>query len=441
MVKKMIKNSNLSVDRSVIGSIPINYKIFKFQIYIILASIIIFDEFDPITYWPSPIIYTSMVGGFRIVDYLLFFLLCGIFTPKIVMLDNGFRLRSPITISLFLFIFAIIIASIITFTSGSWHLFFAWKNLFLGALFFYSFINTFQTLLELKRLFLFIFIIIFIKTAYIFVAYIFGYGMYTTDKGYVPMLSYITFPVFANLLALNIIIFKKVVNTIIKIIIWTSFIITALVIVLSLSRIDWFIYLIGLLTIIVMSSFRKKLRFFLYVGFIVILVLVFLPSIEMQNVKMRYTQAVIGIINPQITTSPGQHLLDILDAIDIIKLNPILGIGAGGSYKTTRIREWKVVSYGVHNGFLNTWIKFGVLGVLAYLCMFFSFLKTGYHIYRTSSEKVKIIVSPAFGTGLGIWINSFLFAPSSFENFQKSILLFFCMAVVSIIPYIKWQDS
>jgi hypothetical protein len=54
---------------------------------------------------------------------------------------------------------------------------------------------------------------------------------------------------------------------------------------------------------------------------------------------------------------------------------------------------------------------------------------------------VKIIVSPAFGTGLGIWINSFLFAPSSFENFQKSILLFFCMAVVSIIPYIKWQDS
>lgn len=278
----MSKNSNLSANRSIIGSIPINYKIFKFQIYIILASII------------------------------------------------------------------------------------------------------------------------FIKTAYIFVAYIFGYGMYTTDKGYVPMLSYVTFLVFANLLALGIIMFKKNINIIMKIILLTSIILTGLIVILSLSRIDWGIYGIGLLTLTLVLPFRKRISLPFFLGFIVIVVFIFPFPTEIQSVKMRYTQAVIGIMNPQITTSSGQHLLDILDAIDIIKLNPILGIGVGGAYKTILTQEWKIVSYGVHNGFLNTWIKFGVLAAIAYLSMFFNFLKTGHRFLRIPSEKVKILVSPAFGTGLGM---------------------------------------
>ena len=69
--------------------------------------------------------------------------------------------------------------------------------------------------------------------------------------------------------------------------------------------------------------------------------------------------------NPYATTNLD-HLADVLDAIEQIQKSPLFGIGLGTAYET-HYATWKSVSWGVHNGPLHVWLRFGLLGLLAYL--------------------------------------------------------------------------
>jgi O-antigen ligase len=160
-----------------------------------------------------------------------------------------------------------------------------------------------------------------------------------------------------------------------------------------------------------------------------VLVWSFSPAV-LNAVHARAVKVVVGIKEPQIHTSVGQHVLDIVEAVRVIRASPIFGIGVGTYYETQIISGWKPKSYGVHNGFLNTWIKFGILGALAYLAMFVSFARSGWRVVSISLRRGKVLAVAPFGTAVGIWIMSFLFLPTPFESFQKSVLIFFCMATV-----------
>lgn len=73
------------------------------------------------------------------------------------------------------------------------------------------------------------------------------------------------------------------------------------------------------------------------------------------------------------------HIDDILDGWDQVSTHPILGLGVGVTYIGQRTFKWKGTAGMVHNGPIEIWIKFGVLGMalffLGYLLIFRSVWK------------------------------------------------------------------
>ena len=79
----------------------------------------------------------------------------------------------------------------------------------------------------------------------------------------------------------------------------------------------------------------------------------------------------ISSINPtsdnRLAVTNSDHLGDIADAWDVVNESPIVGLGVGSFYETSRIVGWKTRSFEVHNAFLHSWLKFGVFGLIVYI--------------------------------------------------------------------------
>lgn len=413
----------------------VTYGVFRFQIYLIMALIVLFDEFQQLAFWPPPVIYSDLFASLRVVDVLVVSMFVWLVAQK-VMCGRGLIIKNPISLPIFLFMLAIPPSIVLSLAGGSTGVFFAWKNLVLGAMFFYGLLNAFRTNEEAKKLLSFVIGLMFLKAAYSLSAYALGYGLFIPDRGYVPMLesASITLLVLANLYGVGDLVFGSQLKTRTKtIILWAWVTVAVFLLLTSVSRENWGIYTVGLLVLWMALPLGGRIKFSLTCGLVAVmgfvLVWSFFPSL-LDAVNHRAAQVVVGITEPQIQTSVGQHVLDIAEALRVIRESPLLGIGAGAYYSTEIISDWKTVSYGVHNGFLNTWIKFGLLGALAYLAMFVGFARSGWRAVSASPKHLKALVIAPFGTALGMWIMSFLFSPTPFENFQKSISIFFCMAIV-----------
>jgi hypothetical protein len=67
------------------------------------------------------------------------------------------------------------------------------------------------------------------------------------------------------------------------------------------------------------------------------------------------------------TATNEDHVNDLRDAIRVIVDEPLLGLGIGSTYETELIAHWKTESFEVHNAFLHSWLKFGILGLITYI--------------------------------------------------------------------------
>lgn len=420
-------------------NLKIGLGIFRAEIYIILLLSIFIDEFWPLQYAIQPIIYQQIFSVFRVIDFFVLAVFVQVVIHKAVMARRGIIFKTPITLPLALFASAIILSIPITLLQGSINFFFAWKNLFLGALFFYSFINVFINLSQLKKLFWVLFSAAVVKSAFGLILYFTGRGFTTTEAGYSSFMNAPSIDLFSVMLISGVgaIIFNivKKRNSLFVVI---ADLILFLGVLFSLRRINWAILAIGLIILFFFVRFKYRLKLIILgvsVAVAGIIPLIFSGYIPLDTFINRL--GTVGYIfdsfsatssNTATTPSPVLHVLDIMDAIDVIKANPLLGIGPGGSYETTRIREWKEISYGVHNGFLDTWIKYGILGAISYFWLFLSFMRYGYKYLRSVGAEISGLCFGPLAGGIAIFTMSFLFAPSTFGNFQSSVLLFFCMA-------------
>lgn len=412
-------------------------RILRAEIYVILLLIILVDEFWTLQYSIPPIIYRQFQFGFRIVDFLIAAVFLNVLIHRIVLGKKNLKFSTPITRPLLLFGIAILIGISFTALQGSANFFFAWKNLFLGVLFFYSFINIFTLPSQLKKLFWVLFIVATIKSAYGLILYFLGKGIMTSEAGYSTFMNPPIIDFFSAVLVggASFIVLGVRKNKIPLLVISIAILFSA--VLLSLKRIDWAILFIGLFVLFFLVRIKYKMRLIFFGIFVIIFIIPFFYSGFLNlNALINRFGTVKFILNstsatssdPATTPSPVLHILDIMDAVDVIKDNPILGIGPGGSYETFRIREWKKISYGVHNGFLDTWLKFGILGAIAYFWIFASFLYYGYKLFCRESVQAVSLHLGFFTVGVAIFVMSFLFAPSPFGSIQASILLFFYMA-------------
>ncbi len=117
-------------------------------------------------------------------------------------------------------------------------------------------------------------------------------------------------------------------------------------------------------------------------------------------------------------------------ALDLIKENPLIGIGAGGSdnrlYEVFAVKRqwyWKKEKYHAHNQYLQIFLDLGIIGFSVFLFLLISFLSK---TFKYNNENLKLITINLF---LIITIN-FLFE-SMFERYSgiSFFTFFYCLFV------------
>jgi O-antigen ligase len=132
---------------------------------------------------------------------------------------------------------------------------------------------------------------------------------------------------------------------------------------------------------------------------------------------------------PESNTNPG-HIDDLLDAWDVVQTSPILGIGQGKPYRTNRIRLWKKESWMVHNAVLHVWVRYGLLGLIAYLCWhgaFFRYLVRLRRRWETiPSEHARAMaafVGAALAWSFSVFLLGLFFEAWPYTNIQLAALI------------------
>ena len=346
------------------GAISQTRPVFRWVVLTLIFSLLWFREFDSSDGLRSAL-YFEAWGGFRPVDllvlgllylHLLWILVTRQRLPKVPRMLKGPAL---------LFLAALGISFFYGLYEQGTHVYFDWRNIFLGvglAVVFAWWIKTPSELHEGVHIFCFV---MGLQVLYILVRYATGaHSVETTVVCFAtplydgPKLSA------AVLLALFAFQFGPQERSAVQRIWWAIVGCGAfLLVVLSFRRTTWAELAIG---VVILAILQKKRRFAAF-GLIAI-VAALVVSLGGERVYRRAES-----MNPfvegerEYTNTNEDHINDVLDAFDQVKEHPILGIGLGKTYPTPRLSGWKKESWEVHNGLLHVWLHYGLLGLVAYL--------------------------------------------------------------------------
>lgn len=196
----------------------------------------------------------------------------------------------------------------------------------------------------------------------------------------------------------------------------TAAISSSLLVLLSFRRTFWITLVVGIPAMMWLMRRRGYLRRRRLLGIAAVagaLVAVTLVSLGPEKVWTR-----IGSINPgtdrmenEFSVSNPDHLNDIIDAVRVIGRNPLFGFGIGRFYQTQLIQEWKTTSFEVHDPFVHVWLKFGLLGLVAYAGYYWSAIRAFVMLRRPSViETLSVSATGVFlgaelvGNALGTWL-------------------------------------
>lgn len=144
---------------------------------------------------------------------------------------------------------------------------------------------------------------------------------------------------------------------------------SSMLVILSFRRSFWMAWAVGMVGVayIWFRSRTKNPKGALTLGVILIAGLVTaFTSLGTDNIATRLESFLPGADNEFAATNED-HVNDLVDAWRVITVEPVFGYGIGRVYPTELIAEWKTESFEVHNAILHVWLKYGVLGAIAYL--------------------------------------------------------------------------
>lgn len=140
-------------------------------------------------------------------------------------------------------------------------------------------------------------------------------------------------------------------------------------VILSFRRSFWMAWAVGMVSVAYLwfRSRTKNPKGALTLGVLLVagLVVAF-TAIGTENVATRLESFLPGADNEFAATNED-HVNDLVDAWRIIAAEPVFGYGIGRVYPTELIAEWKTESFEVHNAILHVWLKYGLLGAIAYV--------------------------------------------------------------------------
>ena len=132
--------------------------------------------------------------------------------------------------------------------------------------------------------------------------------------------------------------------------------------------------------------------------------------------------------NAAAATNQG-HINEVLDGADQIRAHPIVGLGVGETYVGTRTARWKGDAGMVHNGPIEMWIKFTVLGFIAFFAVYFVLFRAVWR--RRHGTRYSDLL--AWGAGsflLGQFFVTVSVYAWPFGVWEKAILEFTCIAMM-----------
>jgi O-antigen ligase len=148
-----------------------------------------------------------------------------------------------------------------------------------------------------------------------------------------------------------------------------STLLCSLLVLISFRRSHWMLFVLGMVGVIIVN--RKLLadqraQLATLAAGLAVVVAVVVTTLGSDRISERIDSFSLDSESTYANTNED-HYNDILDALDVIAEDPVLGLGIGRFYETQRIRLWKVESFDVHNAPVHAWLKFGLLGLVSYL--------------------------------------------------------------------------
>lgn len=431
---RYIRNLNIlrkSVDLNRVGS---TFQFFVLSIVLIEVIVVLFSREFSGPDGSSSSFYSSIIFNFRWIDivllttsiYILLLIVC--FKGRKIWKAMGSSLRFPI----FLFGVSIAISFVYGLTHGGKNLFYEWRAIALGMLVgtvFRAFLSQWYLYIMAYSVFLAISVHSFflvVKWAWL---------------GGVPPFNGPVFdgPTLSNAVAAfaigTALFLSGSKDKLIRNITYMFMFINVLLVISALRRTYWME--LFLVTVVIFLLWRsKRIKFYLFSMLVALVVLGVSVEDLVEKSKMRvFSMAYFFDTANHYASTNIDHLNDVLDAILQIHNSPIFGIGLGTVYQTT-FATWKTESWGVHNGPLHVWLRFGLLGLLAYLWFHFRVVRFLW-TYRQL-----VLTRALLAYWVAIFIPPLFFSPWPYGALQNTLLLGILFALVDAeITYWKKTNA
>ena len=392
-------------------------------IFCSLFSVIFLPEFARDgTGYGSLQVYAKTAAGFRFIDLaILIMVFCHLVSLGCL---RGKIVRFPRRLALPGLAFLVCIAVAVAYgnSRGGTNFFFDWRGLALGIGLYFVWSFWIQNLRDLDAAVRTFAVYMTVRIGLLYVLYLAGY--HETLLGVSipifdgPALSCI---VFAGLLAFR---YRESAGTFKSRLLWSALAVAAYVIVLlCFRRTYWGELAVGTVILLLLRK-RHRLRTFVVIVMALGLAGLILGSPFSGRIKsLDVTNA-----DTEFSADNADHLLDLVDAWDQVRLAPVMGIGVGTSYPTWHIRNWKPDSVMVHNAPLHVWLKYGIAGLTCYLWFHIALLRWLYG--RAKAPASQAFFSAAFAYVTAQFVMTFGFAPWPYSELQLTTLLSFILAAV-----------
>jgi hypothetical protein len=211
---------------------------------------------------------------------------------------------------------------------------------------------------------------------------------------------------------------------------WAGVAIGTMVVVLAFRRYAW-VELATVFGVFALLSGRDRKK---YLKGVLAVVVAGTVAVAVTWSTLQWSER-FASLNPLTTKSQNalaatnqSHIDDILDGVDQIQAHPVVGLGVGITYVGQRTARWKGDAGMVHNGPVEIWIKFGILGFLLYFVLY------GILFVRIWKRRKGTSVTDllAWGAGaflLGNWLVNSTVYSWPFGVWEKSVLLFVMVAL------------
>lgn len=402
---------------------------------------IFFREQDTVD-GPASFLYSTRIGDFTLMD-LMFLALAGLFVLNAFARRTAFGhpvlfpqgLHGPIALLGVTTFFAFMRA----YYAGYEEIFHDWKNWLLGVVFFCICYEAAIARRHLRTLFYVFLGFCWVRAVLALILYVSGRGMTTYVEGYIPLYDGPTlhFLTAAALLTWALYVLGH----------GSPWLLLAglaplACVILSLRRTFWGTLALGVLITLYQADQvvrRKHLRTLILVLAVLAPLLIQFPTtlaiLETLAARARSMYVFAETPEPKhpFYATNQSHVDDVLGAWDTIRAQPILGFGIGRPYSTPRLRGWKTESWGVHNGPMNHWLKFGLLGFIGYLWFHFRIWTRMRQVQGRLQSWNRAVLVGASSFPLGLFLVSCTFSPGPYESFRSVILVFFLLGIWSAL--------